>query len=380
MKTLVLSCNTGEGHNSCARAIKEYYESAGEVCDVEDSLAFVSKRVSDIISRWHVRIYRRAPKLFTKGYSFLEDHPRFSNERSALYRLIAMGSKKLEAYIKENGYDCVVCTHVISASMLSYAIERHGLSLKASGLLITDYTCHPFASDSRLDVCFMPDETLKDEFNAHGISEDRLFASGIPVRNAFFTRTPKREAKRSLGIDPNFRHLLVMCGSMGCGPIPDLVKKTAKILPEGCVMTVICGTNKKLYSELSRRYSSNSGINVLGYTDNVSLLMDSADLYLTKPGGISVTEAAVKELPMVYVNAVAGCENGNLSFFVGRGCAVTDDDTKKLAATCADLLTDDEALEKMRESFAELKDRNGAREIYGKMKSLAEAAEPACIG
>ena len=27
MKTLILSCSTGEGHNSCAKAIKEYYDS-----------------------------------------------------------------------------------------------------------------------------------------------------------------------------------------------------------------------------------------------------------------------------------------------------------------------------------------------------------------
>ena len=40
----------------------------------------------------------------------------------------------------------------------------------------------------------------------------------------------------------------------------------------------------------------------------MALLMDSADLYLTKPGGISVTEAASMRLPMVFIDAVAGCE------------------------------------------------------------------------
>ena len=43
-------------------------------------------------------------------------------------------------------------------------------------------------------------------------------------------------------------------------------------------------------------------------------MMDSADLFLTKPGGISTTEAMVKGLPMVLVNVVGGCETPNLEF------------------------------------------------------------------
>ncbi len=380
MKTLILSCNTGEGHNSCARAIKEYYESVGEICNIEDSLAFVSKRVSDIISKWHVRIYRRVPGLFNRGYNLLEDHPRLSNERSAIYRMIAIGAKKLTAHIKEEGYGSVICTHVISASMLSYAIERYGLTLASSGLLITDYTCHPLSSDSRLDVCFMPDESLREEFITRGVPEEKIWATGIPVRKQFFSRTPKPEAKREVGLDPGCRHLLVMCGSMGCGPIPDLVRSTAKRLPDGCVMTVICGTNKKLLTELTREYAGSLKVRVLGFTDQVSLLMDSADLYLTKPGGISVTEAAVKGLPMVYVNAVAGCEDGNLRFFVERGGAVTDDDIGKLAETCVSLMLDDGALARMSKNLADIGRRDGAREIYEKMKSLTESSEPVTVG
>ena len=42
MRTLILSCNTGAGHNSCARAIQEVYQSRGETCDVIDALLFIS--------------------------------------------------------------------------------------------------------------------------------------------------------------------------------------------------------------------------------------------------------------------------------------------------------------------------------------------------
>ena len=241
MKTLVLSCNTGEGHNSCANAIKQYYEDHGEVCDVADSLGLFSPMVSNMISKWHVRIYRYTPKLFNKGYNLLENHPRLSNERSGIYRLISLGAKKLAEYIKKGGYDAVICTHVISSSMLTYTMEHYDLRLSATSLLMTDYTCHPMASDSKLDIFFIPDASLKEEFVYRGVPRETLVKSGIPVRRAFYTKTPKTEAKAHFDIPANSSHLLVMCGSMGCGPIRALARSVAESLPENSYMTVCCG-------------------------------------------------------------------------------------------------------------------------------------------
>ena len=51
MRALILSCNTGEGHNSCAKAIKEVYDQNGVVCDIVDGLAFVSELASDFMQQ-----------------------------------------------------------------------------------------------------------------------------------------------------------------------------------------------------------------------------------------------------------------------------------------------------------------------------------------
>ena len=37
MKILILSCNTGEGHNSAAKAIREYFLSNNDECDIKDA-------------------------------------------------------------------------------------------------------------------------------------------------------------------------------------------------------------------------------------------------------------------------------------------------------------------------------------------------------
>lgn len=73
MRTLILSCNTGAGHNSCAKAIQEVYQRRGDVCDIYDALLFISKRASKFISNWHTRIYLHAPKIFSSGYEKAEE-------------------------------------------------------------------------------------------------------------------------------------------------------------------------------------------------------------------------------------------------------------------------------------------------------------------
>ena len=57
MNTLILSCNTGEGHNSAGKGIVEYYAKFNERCDVVDALNFVSERFSKNISKAHINTF-----------------------------------------------------------------------------------------------------------------------------------------------------------------------------------------------------------------------------------------------------------------------------------------------------------------------------------
>ena len=70
----------------------------------------------------------------------------------------------------------------------------------------------------------------------------------------------------------------------------------------------------------------------------MAILYASADLFVTKPGGISITEAAVLGLPMVLINAVAGWESCNLKFFVDHEAALSGDTEEELTACCELLL------------------------------------------
>ncbi|MEE1160471.1 MAG: hypothetical protein U0K70_00245, partial [Acutalibacteraceae bacterium] len=102
MRLLILSCNTGEGHNSAARAIKGYLETKNIPCEIRDALAFWSPEKSKIISKGHVFIYRKMPKLFGVSYRFEENHPPKEGDESFIYELVIKGCDSLEEYLSEN--------------------------------------------------------------------------------------------------------------------------------------------------------------------------------------------------------------------------------------------------------------------------------------
>ena len=165
-------------------------------------------------------------------------------------------------------------------------------------------------------------------------------------------------------------HLVMMCGSMGCGPMEDLAEALSAKLGDRIELSIVCGTNEKLRQELSERYRFYPYIHVLGYVEDMSFLLDSAELLLTKPGGLSTTEAAVKALPMVLVNAVAGCETHNMKFFLERKCAATANDTEALAEVCISLLKSPGKLEKMSDELACLCSTDAAELIYSCMNTF----------
>lgn len=364
MRVLILSCNTGGGHNSCAAAIGEVFKKYGNTCEIKDSLSFVSDGFSDFISKGHSLLYRRFPGLFKNGYGFAENHPGVLKEDSSAYKLITKGAEKLYDFIEKGGYDTVICAHVFSGMILHEALEgKPSLGLKTA-FLATDYTCSPSTEAFDYDMFFIPDDSLKGEFISHGIPEEKLIATGIPVRKDFLKSTGKAGAKLHFGVVPEHKHLLVMCGSMGCGRFEKVVKCLYKKLPKDVEVTAVCGSNEKLHKKLYKSYKNSENIHILGYTTDIPLLMESADLYLTKPGGLSTTEACVKALPMVFINAVAGCEEYNLNFFISIGGAVTATTPETLAKKCLSLLKNEEKLREMSKALEQHRKPSAAGEIY----------------
>ena len=345
MRTLILSCNTGEGHNSCAKAIKEVFDLEGETCAIADALCFLSKGVSHFVSLCHVGMYRYIPRLFQFGYEYSKSHPGVFEDHSGIYKLITLGSKKLYQFIVDGEYDTVICTHVFAALIMTNIKKKYSMEIDTY-FVATDYICNPGTKGSCLDYYFIPDRIFEEEYVCSGITSEKLVVSGIPIRQDFYGRTNKEDAKRRYGICTENKHLLMMCGSMGCGPMVCLAKLLAEKM------------------KLEKEFTGKKNIRIMGYVQDMSPLLDSVDLYLTKPGGVSISEATAKSLPMVFVNAVAGCEEYNRKYFMNKGCAATADTVEKLVTLSISLLENDVQRENMKKSFQKVGQNNAAQRIY----------------
>ena len=366
MKGLILTCNTGGGHNSTAEAIREQFAANGDRCDVADALEFVSEKFSNFISRWHSRIYRSVPKLFNKGYASVEKidsklkfHPKSG------HRPTYSGSSALCDYIKYGNYDIIICVHAFSALMVT-PIKHKYLPDIHTCFVATDYTCSPTVADSDLDLYFIPHKDLIEEFVSCGVPREKIVPSGLPVRSDFYSSMDKEEAKHLLGISPEVKNITLMGGSMGCGPIRDIAKELSPLLPEDYILTVVCGTNQKLYRHIEKCELPN--VNLIGYTKEVPLLMDSSEFFMTKPGGITSTEGATKHVPMLFLDVVGGCEEKNLAFFKSHNWAEGTDDQEEFIRKCLALIESPVHAEEMRRRLRENFSQNPAEIIYSECK------------
>ena len=367
MRVLILSCNTGGGHNACGEAIRQAFEAAGDTCVSADALQFTSNKLSKFVSWGHTTMYRRIPKLFRFGYGYAENHPKMMREDATVVRLLTGGAEQLHSFLVTGGYDAVICTHVFSGLLLRKALELYPMPIKTA-FVATDYTCSPGVANSKLDVYFIPDAALAEEFIAAGVPGGKLVASGMPVLSQFYTRGDKEKAKQALGIEPDNTHLLLMCGSMGCGPMKQLTEDLSQRLEPNWEISVVCGTNHKLRRELEQKYENQPNIHIHGFVQDMSALMDSADLYLTKPGGLSTSEALAKALPMVLIDAVAGCEGYNLRHFTAMGGAVTASSIEELTELCVELMKDHQRREIMESALLSHRYTDSAQCIFQVMR------------
>lgn len=321
MKVLILSCNTGEGHNSAGKALMECIRLHGDEADMLDIMLLGGKRVSRYVGGGYVGVVKHAPHFFHFLYK-LGGLISSSKRKSPVYYANALLAKPLKHYLDEHDYDIIVTPHLFAAETLTYMKHRNMLEQKVVAIE-TDYTCIPFWEETDCDYYIIPHKELKAEFAGRGIPEKKLKAYGIPVRQAFSDpRVPK--AARQLCQIPEDAHVyLTMSGSMGFGKIQLFTAELLRRIQPDEFIIVICGNNKKLYKILKTEFKRFSNVRILGYTEHIAAYMDASDVLFTKPGGLTSTEAAVKGIPIIHTTPIPGCETKNLEFFTSRGLSAT---------------------------------------------------------
>jgi len=75
-----------------------------------------------------------------------------------------------------------------------------------------------------------------------------------------------------------------------------------------------------------------------------------SDLMVSKPGGVTTSEALAAELPLVLVSPVPGQEEENVSYLTHLGAAVVAATPAEVHRAVLDLVTHPDRLEKMRDA------------------------------
>ena len=369
MRVLILSCNTGEGHNSCAHAIADAFCECGDTCDIRDALWFISPYFSKFVSDAHTAVYRFSPYFFRALYAYSKKNAKLFTETSLPYRLLSEGKAALYDFITLGEYEAVICVHVFAGLLLTSVLRTYGTDIK-TGFVATDYTCSPGVTSTELNICFIPHLSLKDEFEFPKGSKTQIISSGIPVRKGFESQKEKTSAKAKFGIPLHKLHLLIMCGSMGCGPVTGLMRKLVRQDMSGVEITVVCGRNASLFRRLKSACGNMPQIHIRSYESDISGLLDSADILVSKPGGLCVTEAAVKGVPMISMDTVGAYETCNSRFFASAGGAIECKSAHDAAKICEQLSKDANMRTHMRKMLLNTKTDNSANIICDAMKNL----------
>lgn len=373
MNILVLSCGTGGGHNSAAAAVKEELLSRGHSVAMLNPLALCGEKVAGCVDNAYISLAQRVPGAFGAVYGLGNAYRRLP-WRSPVYYANSHASEALAAYLKEHSVDAIVTSHLFPAEILTY-LRLHGTAVPKTVFITTDYTCIPFMEECVCDAYVIPSGALREDFIARGIPEDKLYPLGIPVRKSFREVLTREQAKQALGLDADKRYLLVSGGSIGAGKLEKTIRLLCGIT-EGTDyrLIVICGSNASVSRHLEKR--GHARVQLLGKTERMAEYLRACDLYFTKPGGLSTTEAAVMEVPLALLPPIPGCESRNRAFFTGTGMATPAQPTPGQLQEILSLLNQTERLEHMSLCQRSIIPKDAAQRICDLTAALA-AGNPA---
>lgn len=324
MKIAILSCNTGGGHNAAAAALAEELSARGHESRTYNTLDFLPKGAANLISRGHDFAYRYAPKLYGAGYRMEEKRP-----SPLLYENSIRGIGPLYEALVDLGADAAICVHVFPAMMMTELRCGYGLRMP-TWFVATDFTCSPGVGELQLDGICIPHPALTPEFQAAGLPAQRIFPTGIPIRRQF-CQTPDRDAaRRQLELE-GCRHVFTLaCGSMGAGPLRSTAACIAGLLGPEDRLVAVCGSNQRMHRQMIDDFVDNPRVRVLGFTEQMCAYMQASDLLISKAGGLTTAEAVASRTPLLYLNAVPGCESRNIDFMTSRGYALAVESDEEL--------------------------------------------------
>lgn len=357
MKALILSISTGQGHHATGEAVQNVFESKGVKCRTIDAYEYIEPRLSKLVSKGYSVSTSHVPKVAARAYDLAVKKNKPSKRMSVTKATTTVMAWDLKKFIQLYDPSIIVCTHVLSSMLVSTMKTKEWTDALTVGV-VTDFTVHPMWQDAaELDYFVIPNELLEFQMRKKGISAEKLLPFGIPIKPEFSERGDRKEARRKLVLDENMPTVLLMSGSMGYGKMDKSIERLDKMDIDFQTIAV-CGNNKEMAKKIKNK-KLRKRFDVYGYVNHIDIMMDASDCVITKPGGITSSEALAKGLPMIMTNPIPGHEMRNAEFMLNNGIALYATKSFPLDEAIFSLFRNPERLDDIRATI----------DIYGKRNS-----------
>lgn len=350
MNILILTAATGGGHIQASRALEASLKETNPLAQVEvvDGLKYINKFVDKIISGSYLILAKYLKRTYKKLYELTD---RDSAIAVIVEKLTLFLGLKLLKLVNTVNPDVIIVTHPFLTGMISVLKGKKKISATCV-CIMTDYEAHKSWLHPNIDIYSVAWEHMVEEMVLKGIPKEKVYPFGIPVNKNFFNRDKKigNALIEELGLDKDLFTILIMSGSFGVSNIKRIYEELCEI-PLKFQVVILTGSNNKLYKTMQHKVKNCSKpTRIVKFTKEVYRYMNMADIIITKPGGMTVSESLASNLPLVVFDAIPGQEEANTKFLVDSGRAITIGKGEGCKKVIEGLLRDEKKLKDLKEN------------------------------
>ena len=363
MKILILTVTAGQGHNITAKALSDYFSSAGVESEVFDTYKHISSVLAKTLDKGYNFSTKNMKKIYASWYELIENRrdEKDYDKNSPMRAFHSFLSSKLLVKIDEYAPDAVICTHILPGMLMDILKIKSLISVPVYCVL-TDFVFHPYWEEARnADYIVTATELLNLQAFKKGYKRPQILPFGIPINPRFAKHESKQKTRRILGLDPGKFTILLMGGGIGYGNMFETFEQIDELNIE-CQIIAVCGRNEKLKLKIDAA-GKRKRVLCLGFADNIDQIMDASDCIITKPGGLTTSEALAKNLPIIIINPIPGQEERNAEFLLNNGVAMQVTKTCPLDEVIFQFFFFPEKIENMKKNINLLRRPNSTHDI-----------------
>jgi processive 1,2-diacylglycerol beta-glucosyltransferase len=287
--------------------------------------------VLDYVPRWYRKIYvkgylkliEHAPELYAMVFKKTDNPLRIRELTKFRRQSSRMVAAKFVKEMMTFQPEVIISPHYFPLEILGGVLNRKRYQSKFSPhitCVVTDFEAHALWMEPCVNLYCVASESTKARLVARGARDEDIAVTGIPIGAKFSGRISPSAIRKEFSFQTNVPTLLVLGGGFGMGPVREILAELNKI-ERALQIIVVCGKNEKLRQQIAAEPSKHP-IQVLGFATNMHELMATSDLILTKPGGLTTSEALAMGKPLLVLNPIPGQEAANSDFLLEQGAAM----------------------------------------------------------